>query len=222
MRCVTTMKITDKKQLTKILSFITMSDGSVYRNRQAGNCTFSMSLLEDNLDFITYCKEVIENITSCKMHKVERESPRKNLYRIFTPVHPFFNTLRDRIYVGDYKSLDKHALKLLDFEALAILYMCDGCLGKYEKDGKVISHTVTINMCRLSYGDQLLLKNTIKKNLDLEFNVVRTGKKYFTLRLRSKDHNKFMNGILPFMFKSFLYKVDFRTVNPSSEGDDIV
>lgn len=217
------MKIEDKKQLMKLVSFITMGDGCISRNRQKGNCIFSLSMVEDNLDFVEWCKGVIENITSCKISYYEREAPRKNQYRLFTPVHPYFNDLRDRIYVENYKSIDPHALKLLDFEALAILYMCDGCLGKYvnPKTGKT-SYTTTINLCRLSYGDLLLLKKTIKEKLDIEFNVVKTGSKYYTLRLRSKDFNKFMCGIKPYIFKSFLYKVDFRTIDPLEEGGDIV
>jgi hypothetical protein len=69
-------------------------------------------------------------------------------------------------------------------------------------------------MCRLSYGDQLLLKKAIKENLDLEFNVVKTGNKYYTLRLRSKDLEKFMNGIKPYVLDSFQYKLYFSDDKP--------
>lgn len=218
------MKIEDKKQLTKLLSFIIMGDGSVYRNRGKGNCLFSINATEDHLDFIEYCQSIVENVTSSKVIYEKRDETRRNQYKLYTPVHPFFNKLRDRIYVGNYKSIDQHILKLLDFEALAILYMSDGCLGKHinKKTGKT-SYTTTINLCRLSYGDLLLLKRTIKDKLDIEFNIVKTGGKYHTLRLRAKDHDKFMKGIRPHMCDSFLYKVDFRTDSPSSkEGGDIV
>ena len=191
-----------------------MSDGSVHRNRGAGNCIFSFSQIEKHYDFIEYVKSVIENITSTKIVLENRASPRSNIYKLYTPVHPFFNTMRDRIYVDSYKSVDHHALKLLDFEALAILYMSDGCLGKTTRpDGKPV-YSTTINMCRLSYGDQLLLKKTIKEKLDIEFNVVRTGGKYYTLRLRSKDAAKFFDGIKPYVLPSFYYKLDFRTIDP--------
>jgi len=223
MGCVTTMKIEDKKRLVKLISFMTMGDGSIYHNRGSKNCLFSMSMTEDHRDFLEYCQGILENVTSCKMIKYTRDLPRKNLLKIYTPLHPFFNAIRDRIYFENYKSIDIHALKLLDFEALAILYMCDGCLGKYEKDGKVVSYTLTLNLCRLSYGDYLVLKKALKEYLDLEFNVVKTGTKYFTLRLRSKDIPRFIEGVTPYMTESFLYKVDFRTNSPSiKEGDDIV
>jgi len=216
------MKITDKKRLTKILSFITMADGSVYNNRGSGNCLFSITMVEDNKDFIDFCKSVLDNITSSRIVLEERAAPRRNVYKLYTPVHPFFNTLRDRIYTGNYKSIDVHSLSLLDFEALAILYMCDGCLGKYVKDGVVKSYSLTLNMCRLSYGDQLLLKKALKDKLDLEFNVVRTNRKYWTLRLRTKDIPKFIDGVRPYMLPSFNYKVNFRTVGSTDVDDDIV
>lgn len=222
MRCVTTMKIKDKKELIKLISFITMGDGSVYRNRGAGNCLFSFSQTEDHKDFVDYVGSIISNITSYKVVVDEREAPRKSLLKLYTPVHPYFNKLRDRIYVDSYKSIDPHALKMLDFEALAILYMCDGCLGKSMNSNGSVARTVTLNLCRLSYGDQLLLKKALKEKLDLEWNVVKTGGKYLTLRLRMKDFDKFMHGIEPYMQESFRYKLEIRTVSPEKSGGEIV
>lgn len=221
MGSVTTMRITDKKQLVKLVSFLTMCDGSVYRNRQVGNCIFSFSQTEDHLDFVEYVQGVIENITSTKILHEKRDHPKKNMLKLYTPVHPFFNDMRNRIYVDNYKSVDVHALKMLDFEALAIMYMCDGCLGKTKSKHGKDSYTTTISMCRLSYGDQLLLKKTIKENLDIEFNVVKTGNSYYTLRLRSKDSDKFFNGIRPYILPSFQYKMKLERLTPE-EGGDIV
>lgn len=222
MGCVTTMKIKDKKDLVKLLSFITMGDGSVYRNKGMGNCLFSFSQTSDHEDFVKLVAAIVSNIAPAKIVKEGREAPRKDMLKVYTPVHPFFNKLRDRIYVDAYKSLDEHALKMLDFEALAILYMCDGCLGKSKNSHGAISRTVTLNLCRLSYGDQLLLKKALKEKLDLEWNVVKTGGKYHALRLRMKDYDKFMLGILPYMLDSFNYKLEIRTVSPEQSGGDIV
>lgn len=213
------MKISDKKELVKIISFLTMCDGSVHKNGGTINNVFSMSQTEDHEDFIVWVKSVIENITSCTIKLTKRELPRKNIYKVQSLSHPFFNDIRDRVYVDKYKSIDPHALKLLDWQSLAIMYMCDGCLGSNKHKN---SFTTTLNLCRLSYGDQLLLKKALKERLDLEWNVVRTGGKYYTLRLRMKDFDKFMNGIEPYIFESFKYKLKLRTTNPSCEGGDIV
>lgn len=214
------MKITDKKELVKIISFLTMGDGSVHKNGGSKNCVFSMSLLEEHRDFLEWVQGVVNNITSSILIEYKREAPRRNLLKVQSKTHPFFNAIRDRIYVGNYKSVDVHALKLLDWEALAILYMCDGCLR--ENKTKPGNFTTTLNLCRLSYGDMLLVKKALKDKLGLEWNVVKTNRKYYTLRLRMKDFDKFMEGIAPYVFESFKYKLCLRTTNPSKEGGDIV
>lgn len=213
------MKIEDKKQLVKLLSFLAMGDGSVHKNGGTKHNVFSFSATEDHLDFVEWVKAVVENVTSCSYSLTKRDAPRRNIYKLQSMTHPFFDDLRDRIYTDSYKGIDPHALKLLDYEALAILYMCDGCLGKYVHPATgSISYTTTLNLCRLSYGDLLLLKKALKDKLDLEWNVVKINRKYYTLRLRAKDHNKFMEGILPYMQESFMYKVDFRTTSPRDMG----
>lgn len=204
------MKITDKKELVKIISFLAMTDGSIHKNGGSKNFVFSISATEEHEDFILWVKSVLENVTSCNVHLQQREHPRKNIFKAQTLTHPFFEPIHDRIYVGGYKSIDNHALKQLDWHSLALMYMCDGCLGVC---GKAI--TTTLNLCRLSYGDQLLLKKALKEQLDLEWNVVRTGGKYYTLRLRMKDFDKFMYGISPYIFESFKYKLLLRTTNPN-------
>lgn len=215
MSCVTTMKITDKKQLVKLLSYLVMGDGSIHKNGGSKNNVFSFSQVEDHKEFVDWAASVATNITGGNTYLQERDPPRRNVYKFQTRSHPFFNTLRDRIYIGNYKSIDPHALKLLDFEALSILYMSDGSLGRYVNPTGAVSYTTTLNLCRLSYGDLFLLKKALKERLDLEWNIVKTNRKYFTLRIRAKDHNKFMDGVSPFILDSFKYKIDFRTVDPS-------
>ena len=133
------------------------------------------SIIKDNEDYINYCKNILENITSCRL--VERKdyntdnSTRKPQLRLESRVHPFFTTLHDRIYTEKYKGLDPHAFKLFDWECLAILFMCDGC-GCYKRGYKDYS----LNLKRLSYGDQLFLKKQLKDKLDLEWNINKNGK----------------------------------------------
>ena len=74
------MKITDKKELVKIISFLTMGDGSVHKNGGTKNNVFSMSMTEEHLDFITYVKHVIENITSHKIVPYKRRLPSENMF----------------------------------------------------------------------------------------------------------------------------------------------
>lgn len=216
----------DKKQLTKLVSYFAMGDGGVYYTGK--ECSFIMNMRSQNLDYIEWVAETLSEITKVTYKEVPDYNKdgynRKPLTRLSTNAHPFFTTLRNRIYIDKYKGLDPHTLKLLDFEALAILYMCDGSLyvdKPNPKKGLVNnSYSVNLNMKRLSYGDQLLLKKTLKENLDLEWNINRHNQ-YYYLRLRCKDIDKFMEGIRPYMKESFSYKL-IRTEDPIEMGDEIV
>lgn len=227
----TTMKINDKKELVKLISYITMGDGGLYINGQAKNAKFIMNMVEDNQDYVYFCKDVLENIVGCRVYNRKDYNTdgcnRKPQLRLESCSHPELTKIRERVYVDKYKSIDPHALKLLDWQSLAILYMCDGCMSigdtKY-KGGINPEYTVTLNMKRLSYGDQLLLKKAIKEKLGLEFNIQKQNK-YFYLRLRSKDVDTFMQNISRWVLPSFQYKIkeDFRTVSPEVvSGGDIV
>jgi hypothetical protein len=212
----------DKKQLTKLITYFTLGDGGVYYSGK--ECRFVMNMLEKNSDYVEWVASVLQEVTGTSIRRVvdDREG-RKPTLNVTTKTHPIFTTLRDRIYIDGYKGIDPHSLKLLDWESLAILYMCDGSLYVEKpntKKGLVNnSYSVMLHMKRLSYGDQFLLKKALKEQLDLEWNIQRGGKYYF-LRLRGKDIQKFMEGVSPYMKESFSYKL-IRTIGPNM-GDDIV
>lgn len=197
--------ITDKKELMKLCSFIVMGDGGVYKYTNNKDYCFIMNMIKDNLDYVEYCKDILENITVCKIQDRKDYNVdgcnRKEQVRLTTSNDPYFTTLHDRIYTNKYKGLDPHAFKLFDWECLAILFMSDGC--SCYKAGR---RDVSLNMKRLSYGDQLFLKNQLKEKLDLDWNINRQNK-YYYLRLRSKDIDKFNNGIRNFILPSFSYKI---------------
>jgi len=216
----------DKKQLMKLVSYFAMGDGGVYYNGK--NCTFIMNMRSKNRDYIDWVAAVLEEITSVSVKEVPDYNndgyTRQPLTRLETKSHPYFTTLRNRIYVDKYKGLDPHTLKLLDWEALAILYMCDGSLyidKPNVKKGLINpSYNVYLHLKRLSYGDQFILKKALKDNLDLEFNINKCGN-YYNMRLRGKDLDKFMTGVAPYIKESFSYKL-IRTESPTIVGDDIV
>lgn len=190
----------------KLCSFIVMGDGGVYKYTDNKNYCFIMNMKAENRDYVEYCKDILENITTCKI--MDRKDynvdgcNRKPQIRLTSSSHPFFTKLHDRIYTEKYKGLDPHAFKLFDWECLAILYMSDGCCS--------INHnrynSITLNMKRLSYGDQLFLKNQLKDKLDLEWNINRQNQ-YYYLRLRNKDISNFYSGIKPYILPSFSYKI---------------
>ena len=215
----------DKKQLMKLTSFFTMADGGVYRKTENGGCYFVMNMLSVHSDYIEWVAEVMREITSVNITPVK--IPCKNPQTaLSTKMHPHFSILRERIYVDGYKGLCPHAMKMLDWEALAILYMADGSL---YIDKRCPSPDVRLNMKRLSYGDQLFLKKRLKEEFDLEWNICKgktNGKTFWSLRLRTKDVEKFVEGVKPYIKPSFMYKLyDSERKAPIGVkplGDDIV
>lgn len=198
----------DKKQQMKLLSYFVLGDGGVYQYG-AKEAKFIMNMIKKNEDYVLWVKEVIEQVTSTRLYVVEKGENRQTQLRLESKQHPIFTTLRERIYVENYKGIDPHTLKLLDAEALAILYMCDGSFMedfRPEIGMKNPSFRVTLNMKRLSYGDLFLLKKTLKENLDLEWNINKQNK-YYYLVLRTKDVAKFCEMVTPYMKESFYYKL---------------
>lgn len=219
----------DKKQLMKLISFFVMGDGGLYIRKEKGNAQFIMNMKEENLDYIDWVSSVLSELTNVHIYEKKPDYyrdgyNRKPQIRLESNTHPFLTKIRNRIYTPDkHKGLDLHALKMLDWEAIAILYMCDGCCFEDFRPhiGMVNpSYNVTLNLKRLSEAEQLVLKQHIKQKLDIEFNVNR-NKDYYYLRLRTKDIDKFMEGVSPFICESFKYKI-IRTKDSSNLDDDIV
>jgi hypothetical protein len=217
------MKIQDKKELVKLVSYMVMGDGGLYIAKEGANAKFIMNMVKENEDYVLFCRDVLENVTGTYLYERRDYNTdgctRKPQIRLESQTHPFLTTIRDRVYTGKYKGIDPHALKLLDMQALAILYMCDGCLHIEKPNPKKglinNSYQVTLNLKRLSYGDLFILKKALKEKLDLEWNIQKHYKYYF-LYLRTKDVDKFMEGVAPFVTASFQRKIkeDFRSVSP--------
>jgi len=200
------MKYKNKKQLMKKLAYFTMGDGGVYKRKDNKNYQFIMNMKEENRDYIEYVAETINSFTSCIIESRKDYNKdgcnRKPQLRLYSRSHPLFTKLRNRIYTDKYKGVSEHYLKFLDVEALAILFMCDGCLT--FKTGR--GWDVSLNMKRLSEGDNLLLKYYLKCKLGLDWNVNKQNQ-YRYLRLRNKHMSLFMELINPYVLPSFRYKL---------------
>jgi hypothetical protein len=197
MEGVTTM---NKRQLIKYISAFAMGDGGVYYSGK--DCRFVANQIEENRDYIEWRADVLSNLTKVNLH-ISKQEGKKPLLCTTTRAHPVYTKVRERLYIGAYKSVDPHYLKLLDWDMLAILYQDDGSL---NRDSRCDSVDVRLNTKRLSYGDSLLLKQALKEKLELEFNINRHYNRYF-LRLRTKDNEAFFDNVSPHIFESFKYKL---------------
>jgi hypothetical protein len=191
--------LTDPKELTKLVSFLVMGDGGVHMTGR--NAYFVMTQREDHLDFIEYAQVILANVTGTRISYVDRSGDSlRNQWRLSSRTHPTFTRLRERIYTAEhYKGLDPHALKLLDWEAAAILYMGDGSFVERRRK-------VTLNLKRLSYGDQVLLKRALEEKRMGAWNIHRQNQ-YTYLSLATRHQDLFLEGVAPYVVPSYQYKL---------------
>lgn len=208
----------DKKDLVKLVSFMATFDGGLYINKynRHRNAQFIMNMRQENLDYLLWVKSTIENITGVRL--TDRKDYnidgciRSPQFRLESNAHPFLTTIRERIYVNNHKVIDPHMLKLLDPEALAIMFMADGSAGR--KEG------IRLFTCGYSYSDNMSLSQSIYRRLGLRTNV-RTHGKYWMLRLKSDDIGKFVDYVNPYITFSFRPKLE-RIAPHRTVGDEIV
>lgn len=193
-----------KRDLMKYISAFTMGDGGVYYpGDRSQNCRFVSNQIDKNSDYIYWRANILRELTDVNVYKVERGG-RQDILCTMTKSHPIYTQVRNRLYVDNYKSVDPHYLKLLDWEMLSILYQDDGSCCKDTRCDATPS--ARLNTKRLSYGDSLLLKNALRDRLGLEWNIHRHYHMYF-LALRAKDYEKFREGVQDFIKPSFKYKL---------------
>lgn len=221
---VTTMSI-DKKQLTKLLSYMSTFDGGIYRPSNGGNCQFIMNMREDNRDYIEWVKTTLENLTSTRLNSRKDYSTdgceRSPQLRLESNRHPFLTTLRERLYIDNHKVIDPHMLKLMDEEALAIIFMCDGGTS-LDKRFKNPHCSITLNTKGFSHADNLSLSKAIYEKTGVRTNI-RKHNSYYYLGVKTEDVISFVEKVFPYMLPSFYYKLE--RIAPAlkhKQGGDIV
>ncbi len=233
----------DNRTLTKYVASFLFGDGCMCVDKRDwnknGNAHFECSHIEKNLDYIEWKRDILENITSCTISRIEpRNKPfpngkianQKPQYRVRTSRHPFFNKFRERLYGTGKKILDPHYFTLFDEESLAIWYMDDGSLGRDIEKRNINKHyRLRVLLCTQSYTliENLFIKDFLKNKFELEFNLNRikypSGLKY-NLRLDYQDQvDKFIELVKPYILPSFYYKINSsRMIDSEKSDDDIV
>lgn len=215
--------IKDKKELTKLVAFLTMCDGGIYRRNKNGNLNNGQFIMNHtSKEYINYAKNILENLTNVKIY--DRKDYNTDGYnrlpqqRLETKCLPFFNTIRDNLYYNNYKGINSHYLKLMDAECLAMLYMADGSLGL---KGFSIN-SVCLNTKRLTEGDNLILSNYIFNIFGIE-STINKHYKYNYIRIKGKSVYKFFQIIKPYILDDFKYKIpNDELLLKYKQDDDIV
>ena len=233
------MIYTDKKQITKLISYMATFDGGLYvRNRKDRPCNnvnaqFIMNMRKENTDYVEWVKDVLDNFTSAVI--IDRKDYntdgciRDPQVRLESKAHPVLTTIRDRIYIDKVKVIDPHMLTLMDAESLAIIFMADGgssldarCLDPNNKSRlKNYSASITLNTKGFSYADNMSLSKAIYDKLGIRTTVNRQNKYYF-LNVKVDDIIKFVNTVAPYICKSFLYKLERIAPYIEYKGGDMI
>ena len=203
--------IKDKKELVKLVSFLTMCDGGLYvktkrKDGDSSKCNPFFVMNNCSEQYIEYAVSILRNVTGTTVYNTKDYNVdgynRKPKQRLQTQRHPFFRPMWKRTYNSGYKGLDTHVLKMMDVECLAMLYMADGSIC-YK--GDAIS-SVTLNTKRLTEGDNRFLSFCINQTFDIESTVNRQ-KQYTYIRIKGKSVYRFFELIKPFVLTDFNYKI---------------
>ncbi len=190
------------KDRTKRLYYMSTFDGGVYYSGK--NARYVMNMLEENKDYMEYVATQFP--TTFNIQQVIQRGNRMPLLNLTSKSHPVFTKIRERIYIGNHKVLDPFMLKMMDAEALAIIFMTDG--GSYLDTRFKNPHSrIALHTKGFSYADNMALSKTIFNKLGIHTRVNRQGK-YYYLNVRTKDHIKFCSTVAPFMLPSFFYKLE--------------
>lgn len=209
----------NKLELTKLLSSFVIGDGSITKD---GNLIVGQTV--EHSDYVLWQKEIIEQLVPCSIYKRKsgidkRGVSYKEFWQVRSKKHPFLSTLYERWYHYGRKTISIHDVKNFGWQELAVWFMDDGSAPMYMVEKR---RRGNLMLCTHSFSEaeNKVLQRILYENFNLPFDVRSSGKYHF-LFLRKKFSNQFFDGVSPFIFDSFKYKL--RTIDPDFvSGDDIV
>lgn len=209
--------IKDKKELVKLIAFLAMCDGGLYKKSK--NAYYAMN--STSLQYCEYAAAILSNLTGTTV--VPRKDvntdgyTRQQQYIVRTKSHPLLTKIHSYLYVDKYKTVPSHYLKLMDAECLAMLYMADGSIC-YK--GSAIS-SVLLNTKRLTEGDNRLLAHYLELVFGIQSTINRQNK-YSYIRIKGKSIYKFFQLITPHILSDFNYKLPDDRLLQYKQDDEIV
>lgn len=186
----------DKKEITKKMAFLCMSDAGLKMHKGCINASFHLTMCKENNDMADYAKALLDELKiGYRYHECDK------YFHLNSKVHPFLTVLWERIYQDGRRVPSPHDFKLLDWEAVAVMYMCDGNIQRAGKRWYPM-----INMCKWSYAELCWVKHQFKEKIGLDINIYKCGK-YWRVGVPAHHCDMFFENIKPYMLKSFDYKM---------------
>lgn len=177
-----------------------------------GNAFLQMTHCKKQYEYMLWKKDIIDPIAKCSIWKNDKYDKAKGktyeAYHLRSKANPVYTKLHERFYKYGRKSVDEYLVKMITPLALAIMYMDDGCCGKAipENWQKEVFYLCLDNF---DYANLFLIKKSLKIKFDLDWNINKTSRKFYQLRLLVKHNEKFVNIIKPYVEQvpCMLYKL---------------
>lgn len=198
------------KDLNKRLYAYAMFDGHLAYMGGSVNACLIVNMLEENED---YLDKVISTLEEIPVGYLKSKPPvytkdgfeRKQQIRLQSKNHPILTKIQERMYINGHKVVDPHMLTLMDEEMLAIAFMADG--SRYQdKRWENSKPSYRLHLNNLSYGDLMLIKESLKNKFGLEINTRKKGARY-DLAVPNAHSALFEEIVGDFILPSFQYKL---------------
>lgn len=204
----------DKEHL-KLITAMVLGDGSLRTWKGTVKAAYSFGQISDHKDYIDWQIQFLEQFTSVSVYTYPAKTDKNGVnhkahYKIETKTHPIYTLLRSRIYCGGKKSISLHDLELFDWQCAAIWYMDDG----YRLKANDTYNDGCVFLCtdNYSHAEVIMLQKILYTKLGVAFNVTprgnrKDGTKVYRLKARKEQAQRFIDGVQPFLFPSFVYKL---------------
>ena len=203
--------MSNEKDISKRLYYFSTFDGYLDNRGENRNSRLSVTMIEENSDYIYSVACALEEagigfktwLPALNQHD---GCKRRQQFRVQSKAHPKLTAIRNRIYIDGKKVIDPHMLTMMDAEALAIILMADGSRKRIQlAKGETSLYRLHTN--GFSYGDNLLLAQSIKRALGIPFDVERQANQSWGLTLSRRFNKAFEDVVRPFVLESFSYKL---------------
>jgi hypothetical protein len=201
--------------LIKLVSAMVLGDGALRVWRGKPPAAYNLSQIADHKDYVDWQASVLEELTAVKVRQYDafvddKGVSRKSRLMLETRTHPLYTLLYSRIYNNNVKSISLHDLKLFDWQSAAIWYMDDG----YRLKAADNYNNGNVFLCTDSYShsEVIMLQKVIYEKLGIPFDVSprgvkKDGTRSYRLKARKDNANRFIDGVAPYLFPSFEYKL---------------
>ena len=198
----------------KYLLGTVLGDGHLQKQGNSGRAVLVFNHSAKQLEYVLWKMQMLQPVVGGFGIRLYRRPYKYNGWKTLTHVRAWTlgnkylgHTFNDFYFERDgrrYKEIHLNVLRRLTPESLAMWYLDDGSVGRYNDDGNKsgLVHTVSIAVCGYTDEERESICKLLMDQWKLSFH--QTTKK--TIRAGVVDANKFLSIIRPYACPSMAYK----------------